>query len=129
MLPFFVYELCAIDARARVADHRPEAVRRLRAFQMRTFLAAVLPLVFYGVVSGLLGLDEAVRVMVEEVALFNAMFAASFLAFLVLVLPTLLRNTWRRRGSRGAGCARCSSVSRKPHAFAAGSSSSGVPGT
>jgi Zn-dependent protease with chaperone function len=94
LLPFVVYTLLSIDARARLIAARREEIRSSRAFQARMFLSSFLPLAGYVVLSALVGWNDDVRVQVEEVALYNGAFAVTLLFVLMLMLPTILRTTW-----------------------------------
>ena len=94
LLPFALYQLAAIDARSRLAGGRPGDADRMRRFQVRMFLSAVLPLVAFVLLSWSVSVSEVLRVHVEQVALYNTAFAAFLIAVFALFLPTLLRNTW-----------------------------------
>ena len=94
LLPFVVYQLAAIDARARLSARTADGIARIRRFQARMFLSGLVPVVVWLLVAGLVGSAESVRVRVEEVALYNALFAAALLAVFALFLPAILRNTW-----------------------------------
>lgn len=95
-LPFVVFAALAIDARARL---RAEArVRQsLRALELRMFAAGLAPLAAYVVVSAALGLSRALRVRVEEVAAFNALYTALFFALMIALLPRILRSSFDTR--------------------------------
>ncbi len=92
--PFIVYELVTIDARARLGESRSIEVRRVRAFQARLFLSAILPIVFFVGVSWTIRSSERLRAYLEEVALLNAVLSAALFGLFVLGLPSLLRRTW-----------------------------------
>src|SRR5258706_3418601 len=53
--PFVLYELAAIDARARLSSSSGARRARLRAFQARMFLATLLPLAAYVGISAAIG--------------------------------------------------------------------------
>jgi Zn-dependent protease with chaperone function len=91
--PFLVYELVAIDARARLVAIGGER-GRWRAFQMRMFASGLAPIAIYGLIASLIGLSDDLRVRIEEVRLWNALFATAMLGILGLSLPFLLENTW-----------------------------------
>ncbi len=91
--PFLVYQLLAIDARAR-AQSSSASLRRARAFQVRMFLSSLAPIAIYLGVSMLIGLSPSLRVRIEEVALWNGLYAAGLMLVLGLCLPFVLRNTW-----------------------------------
>ena len=88
--PYVLYELAAIDARVRLSLGSGPRRNRLRVFQMRLFLAALLPLVAYVGLSAAIGANESLRVSIEEVGLYHALYAAALLGLLVLTLPLLL---------------------------------------
>jgi Zn-dependent protease with chaperone function len=88
--PFVLYELVAIDARARLASASGPRRARLRAFQSRMFLATLLPLAVYSGLSAAIGTSERLRIEIEEVGVWHACYAATLLGLLVLTLPFLL---------------------------------------
>lgn len=90
--PFLVYGLLAIDARARVGGSA--AVPHLRRFQARMFLSALVPVALYVVVTWLAGLVPGVRVRVEEVAVWSALFTTAVALGFLAILPWVLCNTW-----------------------------------
>jgi Zn-dependent protease with chaperone function len=94
LAPFVVYEALAIDARSRLIAATRRARRAWRAFQLRMFLSAAVPITAYLAIASLLGESEYLRVHIEEVQLYNAAFASALLALLAFFLPVLLRNTW-----------------------------------
>jgi Zn-dependent protease with chaperone function len=94
LVPFVLFELCTIDVRARLTGIRDDTVRGTRSFQSRLFLSALAPFVLYVGLSMLVGLDEELRVRVEEVSLYGAGFSLLLLAVFVLLIPSLLRRTW-----------------------------------
>ena len=94
LLPFVAYELASIDARMRAVGTPNAVLRSWRNFQMRMFLSGVVPIVAYVVVASVVGLNAELKINIEEVPLFNGLFAAALLVVLGLSLPTLLRNTW-----------------------------------
>lgn len=91
--PFVVYELAAIDARSRTAAAWGER-KTWRAFQWRMFFSGLAPIATYLLIASLIGLSEDLRVRIEAVRLWNAVFAVAMLAVLGLMLPFLLGNTW-----------------------------------
>ena len=94
LAPFVVYELAAIDARARFAGTTRRERRAWRAFQARMFLSGLLPVALYVVAASAVGWKEEWRVQVEQVALYDALFASALVSVLALFLPSLLRTTW-----------------------------------
>jgi Zn-dependent protease with chaperone function len=94
LVPYVVQQVLVIDAAARLADPRRAALRSLRGLQLRMFASGLLPIVAFVVVAGLVGLDARLRANVEEVALWNAVFAGVLIGSFVLFLPSMLRNTW-----------------------------------
>lgn len=93
LAPYVVLQVLALDARAR-ALWSARAGRRWRAFQLRMFFSAFAPMAVYYVASLAIGAFPALRTRIEEVALYNALFATAMLLVLAALLPTLLRNTW-----------------------------------
>ncbi len=93
--PFVVYEVLTIDAKARIRAlwSRAEG-KRWRAFQVRMFASALVPIAVYGVVSIVIGRFPDLRTRIETVTAYNALFAGTMLVVLALFLPFLLRNTW-----------------------------------
>lgn len=93
VLPFVVFELAAIDARARTTIASTER-RAWRRFQWRMFASGLLPITVFVLVSSAIALHAPLRVGIEEVGLYHAAFAACLLIGLGLCLPMLLKNTW-----------------------------------
>jgi len=94
LAPFALYTLAAIDAQARLNAERAPVRRSLRRFQARMFLSGLLPVAGYICGASALGLFPELRLNVEEVALWNALFSLAFFGALALCLPWILRNTW-----------------------------------
>lgn len=94
LAPYAAYQLLAIDAAARLADTRRGGRSSLRSLQTRMFLSGLVPVVLYVLAASLVGASDALRVRVEEVALWNAAFSTLILVSFVALLPTILRNTW-----------------------------------
>jgi Zn-dependent protease with chaperone function len=92
--PYVVFELLAIDAHPRANDMPQKARRNMRAFQVRMFLSGLLPLFLYLVVAWGIGASDVLRVHIERVAVWNAVFVVALLTVLALFLPALLKNTW-----------------------------------
>lgn len=94
LVPFTVYEVVTIDARARsFASSSPER-SAWRRFHVRMFFSALVPLLAYIAITAAIGSSRILRVEIEEVALFGAAFAGILLVCLALALPFLLRNVW-----------------------------------
>ena len=94
LLPFVVYEIASIEARARVTMPSQADRRAWTSFQARMLLSGLIPIAGYVIVSAAVGANETLRVQIEEVPAFGAAFAAALLVILVLALPSLLRNVW-----------------------------------
>lgn len=92
LAPFVVYEMLAIDARSRAFGAAAE-LRSWRNFQARMFLSSLLPILAYIGIASAVGFSDELRVRIEEVTLYNALFAGVVLLVLALLLPTMLRNT------------------------------------
>ena len=94
LAPFVVFTLIAIDAESRIQAAGVRDQKRVRAFQVRMFLSALLPLGLYFGLAGIVAASDFLRVHVEHVALYNAVFMVVLLCLLALAMPTLMRNTW-----------------------------------
>jgi Zn-dependent protease with chaperone function len=94
LLPFLVYQLLAIDARARLLCFPPDEPGGVRIFQGRLFLSALLPFAAYLAGSSLIGRTEHTRIVLEEVALLGGL--ATVLLFVVFLrgMPFFLRYAW-----------------------------------
>jgi Zn-dependent protease with chaperone function len=92
--PFVVFELLAIDARARTSGSPHAETTRWRNFQARMFASSILPVAAYVAIASTVGWSESLRIHIEEVGLYGGAFAALLLAVMALALPTILRNTW-----------------------------------
>jgi hypothetical protein len=94
LAPFVVYEVAAIDARARLIAPPGKERDAWRSFHARMLLSGLVPLAGYVLISTLVGANDRVRVEIEEVSLFSAAFAAVLLLVLAISLPWLLSNVW-----------------------------------
>lgn len=97
LLPFVVYSLIAIDARARALDGRPAALASARRLHARLLAGALAPVVLYVLVGGAVGRVHVVRARVEHVGLDAALYACALLALFLMLLPFVLRATWNTR--------------------------------
>ncbi len=91
-LPFVVFSLLAIDARSKIGG--AASGRLALRVQARLFAAALVPLVGYVLISSCIGRITALRLAVETVALWNAVYAGAMLVLFASCLPWLLRHTW-----------------------------------
>lgn len=94
LAPYVLLEALAIDARVRFASLGAGRVQGLRSFQLRLFLAALLPLGAYLALSGAVGSFESLRVRIEELELVGTAYAAGLLVLFALGLPALLARAW-----------------------------------
>jgi Zn-dependent protease with chaperone function len=94
LAPFVAYQLIAIEARSRAVAPPGSARRAWQSFQTRMFLSGVVPITAYIVIAAAIGWNERWRVRIEEVALYNALFALGLLTLLIVFLPAILCNTW-----------------------------------
>ena len=94
LAPYLLYQLAAIDARARSLVFPPDTPGRLRAFQLRMFLSAFLPFLAYLAGSSLLARSPDWRVRLEEVGLLGGFLAVLLLALFLRGMPFFLRYTW-----------------------------------
>jgi Zn-dependent protease with chaperone function len=93
LLPFFVYQAAAIDARTRLLVPR-HALRSARAFQLRMFLSALALFVVYLGLSSVIALVPRWQVWLEEVGLLSSAFGALLLAGFSFFGPIVLRYAW-----------------------------------
>lgn len=94
LAPFVLYEIAAIDARARsIASSRRDR-SSWRVFQIRMLFSALAPFAVYLLLMSAVGASRTLQVEIEQVSLFGAAFAGAMLLGLALLLPTLLRNVW-----------------------------------
>ncbi len=91
-LPFVMFSLLAIDARSKIGGGANG--RLALRVQGRLFAAALVPLVGYVLISTCVGRISALRLAVETVALWNAVYAGAMLVLFASGLPWLLRHTW-----------------------------------
>lgn len=91
--PFLVYELAAIHARSLIAVARGDRAV-WRRFQWRMLAFGVAPIVLYFVAASLVSLSEPLRVRVETVGVWSALFVIVVLGSIAWLLPYLLRWTW-----------------------------------
>jgi Zn-dependent protease with chaperone function len=92
--PYFFYQLAAIDARARSLVFAPETPGKLRAFQVRLFLSALLPFLAYLAGSSLLARSPTWQVRFEEVGLLSACLAVVLVVVFLRGMPFFLRYAW-----------------------------------
>lgn len=95
LVPFAVYTLAAIDARARQAALGQRAA--LRRFQVRMFATGILPFAGFVLGAWAVGLDARLRVHLEEVGLFAAAAAAALFAGFLALMPWVLKHVWETR--------------------------------
>jgi len=94
LLPFVLYQLCAIDASVRAHGGTPATRRHLRAFQVRMFVAFIVPLLLFISVSAAVGRSDWMRAQVEHVGLASALFTGLFVIGMALMLPRLITWSW-----------------------------------
>lgn len=94
LLPFLVYQICAIDAGVRAHGGTPATRSHLRAFQSRMFIACVVPIVIFIAVSAAVGTNGWMRAQVQHVALASALFTGVIVVGLALMLPRLISWSW-----------------------------------
>jgi Zn-dependent protease with chaperone function len=95
LLPLALFTLLSIDARARALGGSGARVRETLRFQARLFAAALMPIAGYVLLSSALGVIPQLRVNVETVAVWNAVYATVLLVLFAAGVPWLLRNTWQ----------------------------------
>jgi Zn-dependent protease with chaperone function len=94
LMPFLLFSLLAIDARARCGAAERSEVGALRRFQTRMFLSGLAPIAIFVAVASLVDVFPPARIHIEEVSLWGGCFALVLLALMVLAMPVLLANTW-----------------------------------
>ena len=94
LLPFVLYQLCAIDASVRAHGGTPATRKHMRAFQTRMFVAFVVPLTIFIALSAAIGRSEWMRAQVEHVGLASALFTGLFVVGMALILPRLISWSW-----------------------------------
>lgn len=94
LAPFVLYEIAAIDARARSVASSGRDRASWRTFQIRMLFSALAPFAVYLLLMSAVGASRTLQVEIEQVSLFGAAFAGAMLLGLALFLPTLLRNVW-----------------------------------
>jgi Zn-dependent protease with chaperone function len=94
LAPYFAYQLLAIDARARSLVFPPDTPGKVRAFHLRLFLAALLPVGAYLGGASLLARSPEWNVRVDEVGLLGAAMLVLVIALLLRAMPYFLRYAW-----------------------------------
>jgi Zn-dependent protease with chaperone function len=94
LAPFVLFTLAGIDAQARLHSAQPQLRGRIRRFQGRMFASAMTPVTVYVLLAALVGASDALRMRIETIALWNALFSVGLLSLFALFLPFVLRNTW-----------------------------------
>jgi len=94
LAPYLVYQLAAIDARARSLVFPPDSIGKLRSFQLRLFISAFLPFLAYLAGSSLLARSATWQVRLEEVGLLGGCLALLLLALFLRGMPFFLRYAW-----------------------------------
>ncbi len=94
LAPYFLYQLAAIDARARSLVFPPDTPGKQRSFQARLFLSALLPFLAYLGGSSLLARSPTWQVRIEEVGLLGGLLAVLLVALLLRGMPFFLRYAW-----------------------------------
>jgi Zn-dependent protease with chaperone function len=95
LAPFVLYVVLAVDARARLAG--VIGLHAARRFHLRLFVTGFAPFVAWIVAAWAVGRSERLRVNVEEVGVFAALFAGALFAVFLVLLPWLVRNAWDTR--------------------------------
>ncbi len=94
LTPFILFQTSAIDAKARLHAGNEVSRKVFRGLQLRMFFSSLAPAALYIGLCALVGLNEPLRVSIEEVELIGSLFSMFVLGLLALVLPTVLRSTW-----------------------------------
>jgi Zn-dependent protease with chaperone function len=93
--PFALYTVLSIDARVRLAG--VVGHHGARGFHVRLFAVGLVPIVGWILFAWAVGSSEVLRVHIEEVALFGALFAGALFALVVVLLPFVVRYGWETR--------------------------------
>lgn len=94
LVPYLMYQLAAIDARARSLVFAPDTPAKLRPFQLRLFFSALLPFLAYLAGSSLIARSPTWKVRFEEVGLLGGCVAALLIALFLWSMPFFLRHAW-----------------------------------
>lgn len=94
LAPYLVYQLAAIDARARSLVFPPDTPGKMRSFHLRLLLAAGLPVLAYLAGASLLARSPEWSVRVDEIGLLGAGIFVLLLALFLQVMPYFLRYAW-----------------------------------
>jgi Zn-dependent protease with chaperone function len=89
LAPYALYELLAIDARARALAAGRTELRARRGFQVRMLLSGLVPLVVYALLSWSVELVPGGRELIESVSLYGALWGAGVLALFAAGIPLL----------------------------------------
>ena len=92
--PFFCYQVAAIHATVRAQGGTPRTRRHLFGFQLRMFIASVVPLAAFLGASALVAESDWLRVQVEHVGMAGAVFTVLFVSFVAWMFPTILGWAW-----------------------------------
>lgn len=98
LAPFAVYAALSVDARLRFLTPRrvsDEEGDEVRVHAYRAWVAALIPVVVYVLVAWAVGSASALRLRVETVSLWNAVYAGALLALFAAGVPNLIRAAWR----------------------------------
>lgn len=94
LAPYLVYQVAAIDARARAFAFPPDTPGKQRGFQLRLFLSPLCMFAFYLACSSLIARSPDWKVRLEEVGLFGGAMAVVVLALFLYATPFFLRLAW-----------------------------------
>jgi Zn-dependent protease with chaperone function len=97
LAPWFVFELLAVDAQARLRSATRAGIAEARAFELRMRAAALVPLGFMYALCLAVGWNDEWRMRATTVGLVGAAFAAGLLVAMLLCVPLLLRFAWGAR--------------------------------
>ncbi|MEL6429890.1 MAG: M48 family metalloprotease [Planctomycetota bacterium] len=92
--PFFGYQVAAIHATVRAQGGTPRTRRHLFGFQLRMFVASVVPLAAFLGASALVAESDWLRVQIEHVGMAGAVFTVLFVSFVAWMFPTILGWAW-----------------------------------
>lgn len=95
LAPFVLYTALSIDARARLAG--VVGHHGARRFHLRMFATGLVPIVGWVLFAFGVGSSDVLRVHIEEVSLFGALFAGVLFLLVILSLPWVVQFAWETR--------------------------------
>jgi Zn-dependent protease with chaperone function len=94
LFPYFLYQLAAIDARARSLVFPPDTPHKTRVFHLRLFGSAMVPFLAYLAGSNLIARSNEWKVRFEEIGLLGAALTVVLFGLFLYGMPRFLRLAW-----------------------------------